>query len=491
LLKPFKIEPGYYSSVKWGGYALGLSFLRQIFLVPVFIITVGSYGYSFWLILSTVAVMITALNLGHLHYSANLINFIHHKNEDVEPEMIKIQGATYVYGLLQLLFGVIICFTPVLSYITSFPESYIVARNAGIGFILLLAAKFFLQYISMFVLRLFEPLGRINTTLKYQAIGEALDLAATLSAIYITRSIFYTCLAVFIVNIIFSVIIIFYVAKHVPFKLPFLKNVSLAGSYGIIKGSVVMNSSFLIEKVYDVGLNLVVVRVFGASAVPLFTTGRVLTNIFYRLCTVMVIPLFPVIQKDYALDNRDAIMRKMKIFWTLLSVTIIFGITIGMPFLPYVYSLWTHNKLQFNLSIICYLFMAVSFQNFVMIVNEFFKKANLSKQILFYNIAKSVITITALVVFGYYNYLPGLGIALFIADALCSVYSMLILLGLFKDKITARILLTYLLPVILFCISLMCYLYTQNYWVFLLCNIVILFFFNRKKDLFKNIKKAA
>lgn len=490
-MKPFKIEPGYYSSVKWGGYALGLSFLRQIFLVPVFIITVGSYGYSFWLILSTVAVMITALNLGHLNYSANLINFIYHKNEDVAPEIIKIQGATFIYGLLQLLLGIIICFTPVLSYITSFPESYITAHNAGAGFILLLAGKFFLQYIGMFVLRLFEPLGRINTTLKYQAIGEALDLVATLGAIYVTGSIFYTCLAVFIVNIVFGIVILFYVANYVPFKLPFLKNLNPLDSYRFIKGSIVMNSSFMVEKVYDVGLNLVVVRVFGANTVPLFATGRVLTNIFYRLCTVTVIPLFPVIQKDYALNKQDAIIHKVKIFWSLLTILLILGITIGMPFLPYVYDLWTHNKLQFNLSIICYLFMAVSFQNFVMIVNEFFKKANFSKQILIYNISKSAITIAAIMVFGYYNYLPGLGLALFIADVLCSVYSMLILLSLFKDKITARMLLTYLLPVILFCVSLMCYLYTQYYWVFLLSNISILFFFNRKNDIFKNIKKAV
>jgi hypothetical protein len=487
-LSPFKIESGYFSSVKWGTYAIGLSFLRQIFLVPVFIITVGSYGYSFWLILSTIVIMITALNLGHLHYSANLLNFIYHKKEDVGQEMVKIQSASLIYGLLQLLVGICICYPPVFSYISGFPENYIRLNNTGIAFILLLAGKFFLQYTSAFTLRLFEPVGRINTTLKYQAIGEAADLAATIITIYFTRSIFYTCLVVFLVNIAFTILTTIFVSNNVPFNIAHDKGLRFTNPLSMLRGSFVLNTSFLVEKIYEAGLNLIVVRVFGTAVVPLFTTSRVLTNIFYRICTVMVVPLFPVIQKEYALDNQDSIISKMKVFWSLLSMALIVCITIGMPLLPYIYNLWTHNKLEFNLSIICFLFMAVSFQNFGMIINEFFKKTNLSKQILTFNVLKCVITIATLSLFGYYSYLAGLGLALFIAEMVCAFYSILILIGIFKNKISVRVIATYLVPVILFCLSLSFYLYKENYWLFLLFNSAILFF-TRKKDIFNTLKR--
>lgn len=489
MLNFIKSGAGYFNSVKWGSYGVIISFLRQICLVPVFIFTVGSYGYSFWLILSTIVILVTGLSLGHLHYSSNLVNITYHKKGDVSNEILKIQGANYTYMLLQIVIGVLLSFTPVLSLVSSFPKSYIQANHAGIGFFLLLVGKVFFQYCSLFVLRLFEPIGRINTTLKYQAIAELVDFLTILITIFTTHSIFYTCIAVFVSNIIYSVAVMIYVSKNVPYKLE-LKQSNFPESYRFIKTSFSLNASFLVEKIYEVGLNLIIVRVFNTALLPVFTTSRVLTNIFYRICIVMVIPLFPDIQKKFALNEYGYIVHKMKLFWSILSMLIIICITAGLPLLPYIYSLWTGNKLAFNLPIVCFLFMAVSFQNFGMIINEFFKKTNFSKQILILNTIKSVITIGAIVVFGQLGYLPGLGIALLLGELLCLLYSMSVLRGIFKNKITTRVLINYLLPVVLFCVSVLIYLCILNYWVFLACNLAIVVFCNYKSDNFKNIKNS-
>lgn len=489
MLNFFKPEARYFNSVKWGSYSVIISFLRQICLVPVFILTVGSYGYSFWLILSTLVILLTSLSLGHLHYSSNLINITYHKKGNVDNELLKIQGANYTYILIQILLGVILSFTPVLSLVSSFPAGYIRVHQAGIGFFLLLVGKIFFQYSSLFVLRLFEPVGRINTTLKYQAIGDMFEFLTILVTVFTTRSIFYTCIAVFVSNVIYSVVIILYVSKNVPFKLV-LKKSNFPESYRFIKNSFSLNASFLIEKVYETGLNLIIVRVFNTTLLPVFTTSRVLTNIFYRICTVMVIPLFPDIQKKFALNEYGYVVNKIKIFWSILSLFIIVCVTIGLPLLPYIYSLWTGDKLTFNLQIVCFLFMAISFQNFGMIINEFFKKTNFSKQILILNIIKSVVTVTAIVLFGRINYLPGLGIALLLGELLCLLYSIYVFRSIFKNKITIKVLINYLLPVVLFCISLLIYLWLLNYWVFLLSNLVIIIFCNYKSNNFKNIKKS-
>jgi O-antigen/teichoic acid export membrane protein len=487
LLNFFKSGAGYFNSVKWGSYAVVISFLRQICLVPVFIFTVGSYGYSFWLILSTIVTLVTALSLGHLHYSSNLINISYHKKGDVDNEFLKIQGANYIYIVLQLLLGVILSFTPVLSLVSSFPVNYLEANHAGYAFLFLLIGKIIYQYCGLFVLRLFEPIGRINTTLKYQAIGDMVDFLAILTMIFATHSIFYTCIAVFISNVSFSVIMMVYVSRKAPFKLT-LKKSNFADSHRFIKTSFSLNASFLIEKVYETGLNLIIVRVFSPAILPVFTTSRILTNIFYRICTVMVVPLFPDIQKEFALNNYSYIIDKMKVFWTVLSLFIIICISIGLPLLPYIYSIWTSNKLSFNIQLICLLFMAVSFQNFGMIISEFFKRTNFSRQILIFNTIKSVITIAAIVAFGNAAYLPGLGVALLLGELLCVIYSMGVLRGIFKNNVTLNVLLSYMLPIVLFCASLLFYIWILNYWLFLFCDLIIIIICMYKNDNFVKLK---
>lgn len=484
----FKRGSGYFNSVKWGSYAIAISLFRQLCLVPVFIIAIGDVGYSFWILLSTLVTLLTALNLGHLHYSSNLININYHINGNADDEVERIQGANYIYIIVQLAIGLLFCTTPVLSFITSFSQSYIQEHHAGLSFFLLLTGRIFYQYSGSFILRLLEPLGRIDTALKYQAIGELIDFVTILAAVFFTRSIFFTCVAACISNIVFSAAIVVFVSKNVPFKIA-VRKLNLKKSYRFIKSSFSLNSSFLIERAYDTGLNLIVVRVFGTSILPVFTTSRILTNIFYRVCWVLVIPLFPDIQKKFALKEYGYIVDRIKIFWSILSILIVFGVTVSLPFLPYIYSLWTHNKLGFNLYIVSFLFMAVSFQNFGMIINEFFKKTNFSKQILVLNTIKSVVTIVAIVVFGWLMYTPGMGLALVIGELLCLVYSMQVLTGIFKGNISWPVVGTYIMPIFLFCVSLLFYLWQLNYWAFAIFNSMIIIYCVYKNNNFKGLKE--
>jgi len=487
LLNIFKSGAGYFNSVKWGSYAIAISLIRQLCLVPVFIISVGEYGYSFWIILSTIVTLLTALNLGHLHYSSNLINITYHLNGVVDDEIRKIQGANYIYIALQIIIGVLFSFTPILSSITSFPIHFISQNHGGIGFLLLLTGRICFQYSGLFILRLLEPVGRIKTTLKFQAIGEMIDFATIAGTIFFTGSIFLTCVAAFISNLLYTLAMSILVSRNVPFKIA-MKSADISGSLPFIKSSFSLNSSFLIERAYDTGLNLIIIRVFNASVLPIFTTSRVLTNIFYRICWVMVIPLFPDIQKRFALKDLEYVLDKIKLFWSFVSVFIIISVTLALPFLPYIYSIWTHNKLGFNIYVVCFLFMAVSFQNFGMIINEFFKKTNFSKQILILNTIKCSVTISAIAIFGLIAYQPGMAIALIFGELLCLIYSVHILIRIFSGKISWGVVTSYSLPILFFCFSLLIYLWKFNYWVFFSLNAIIVTVYLYKNGKFKNFK---
>jgi len=361
-----------------------------------------------------------------------------------------------------------------LSALSTFSVDYIISNNGQYSLLLLVLGKVIFQYNNLFLLRIFEPLGKIKTTIKYQTIGELFDFAVTVAAIYITKSIFITCAAIFASNMLFSVFTLLYIKANVPFSIPFFNGLSVQKSWWVVKKSFLLTCSFLVEKVNENGINLLIPNLFATSILPVFTTSRVISNSVFRVSNAAVIPLMPDIQKHFSLANPQYIINRMVSFWKISGFVIIAGVTVVLPLLPYIYTKWTGDKLEFNLSIVCYLIMAVSIQNFGMIINEFFKKTNYSTQIFIYNVIRSSLTVACLVAFGYAYYSEGLGLAILIGEVLSIVYMLAIIRNAFKANLPVLVIIRFLTPVVLFCISLSLYMLFLNYWLFLFLNILIL-----------------
>ena len=471
-----KFEPGYFNSVKWGSYSVAISFVRQILIVPVFIASVGKHDYAFWLVLFAIALMIRSINLGQLHYTSNIVNLNYHIKQDISKELLSGQGANIIYMVAQVLLGVVISYPPILAYLTHTDLEYVNNVHAQYSFIFLVFSRILLQYVSLYLLRLFEPIDKIQHSIKYQFIGETLDFLVIVGAIYFTHSILFTSLALFVFTILFSVYVYYYVKKHVPFSIPFTKGINYKESFAVIKQSATLTFSFVVEKIYEVGLNLVIVRAFAASALPQFDTNRKMSNAFYRVSNVLVTPILPSIQKEFTLKNENYILNKMSVFWRFSNAMLLLCVTVGMPFFLKIYTKWTNHEIDFNLNLICYLFMAIAFQNYSMIFIEFFKKTNLSRQMLINNIIKVIVTVIGILVFGFYNNIGGMGVALLLGEIAALVYALLVIMALFNSKPALKIFAVNLLPALLLCATLTVYIYFLNYWLLLISNSLILLY---------------
>lgn len=452
-------------------------------MVPVFLGAIGFNNYAFWLVLNAIVLMIRSLSLGQLHYISNLINLNYHTRKNIDKELLSGQGANILCISVQIIIGLAVSFPQILSVFSSFSVSYLVAAHAQSSFIFLLLSRIIFQYTNLYLLRLFEPLGKINLTIKYQFFSDLLDFIVMFIAVYFTGSIFYTCFIVFFFSLLFLIYIYFFVKKNVTFNIPLFKGINYFESFLIVKGAIFLTFSFIIEKIYEVGLNLVVVRTYATQILPQFTTNRVMSNFLYRISDVMVKPLFPGIQKEFTLNNERYILENMITFWRLSNAVLIAGITLGMPFFFGLYSFWTDNTLKFNIDLICYLFMAIAFQNYSMIFIEFFKKTNLSKQILTANSIKVGLTIGGIFLFGYLGNIPGLGIAMVIGEIVSLLYILKVITTSFKTNYAVKAFLTNLLPVIIFSIALVLYIYTQNYILLVLCNSLALVYIYKSKNI--------
>lgn len=485
MFKFLNKKSSYFGSLKWGFYSIIINFGKQILLVPAFIICVGKEDYTFWLIISTIVLMIRALNLGQLNFTSNEINLKYHIQDDIKKELMLGQGSNIILVLIQILIGIIISFPAVLSFFSSLNTSYLTAINAQFCFLFLVLSRIIYQYCTLYLLRLFEPIGKINITVKYQTIGELVDFIVTVIVVYFTHSLLWTCFSIFISNLLFSGFLFYYVKKNLPFNVPIFEGINYVQSFVLIKKSMLFSVSFIIEKVYEIGLNLVVVKTFSSAIVPLFSTNRVMSNSALKVSSVMAVPLMPDIQKQYSLQNEALITKKMIVFWKISGSIIMLSITIVLPFLPFLYKIWTANKIEFNFFLIAYLMMAIVFQNYATIFIEFLKKTNLSVQMLFYNIIKVISCVIGLFFAGQYDNHSGIGLALLMGEILGIVYLIVIMASVFNGQLNFNLYLQSLMPLILFSISTLCYMYHKQYMLFVIPNLCVIGYMNL--DFFKKI----
>lgn len=483
------LKTDYFKSLKWGFSSIIINFFKQIILVPIFISCVGKDFYSFWLIISAIVFMIRAINLGQLNYSSNVINLSYHIKSDIKEELAVSQGANLMMLFLQFFVGLVISSQFILGHITNYESAFLTNVNAQLCVVFLVVSTILYQYSTLYLLRLFEPLGKINLTIKYQTIGEFFDFVVTALSIYFTRSILLTCFAVFIFNILYSVSIFYFIKKRVPFEIPLFRNLDLKKSFEQIRKSFLLCISFLIEKIYEIGINLVVVRVFSSALLPVFTTSRVLSNSSLKVSNTMTIPIMPSIQKQFALEEKHLILQKISLFWRISGTLLMSCMTVAIPFIPYLYKLWTVNQIEFNMKLLFFLLIAILFQNHAMILTEFLKKTNLSRQILVYNLIKVPTTVIFILISGIYNKgIHFVGIGLLAGELTGLTYLLIIMSILFNGFKPWKEIIKNLLPILLFTITFTIYLFASNYLIFLISNILILLMNNfmfLKKNLLK------
>ncbi|WP_348713002.1 hypothetical protein [Tenacibaculum sp. 190524A05c] len=382
-----------------------------------------------------------------------------------------------------MILAILVSFPEVIQLYTQYGYNEIIDVKAQYSIFFLIISTVVYQYASLFLLRLLEPVGKINLTIKYQAIGELLTLLVTGLVIYFTKSIFNTCLVMFIMNIFYCIYLYFYVRKELPFSLFMTKGFSIVQGLKIIKESFLLSISFVIEKVYEIGLNLFVAKLFSPTVLTMFSTNRVMSNASVKVSNIITIPLLPDMQKQFALKDKTGIILKMKKFWNVTSLLIVVFLVLVLPFIEPLFNIWTRGEIEYNNKLVVYMFIAIVFQNYSTIIVELMKKTNLSIEILIYNLVKVLVIICMFYFSSMNSFIEGLGLSLFVGE-LVSLF--LISYILYKRVINFMFFKEFLktiFPLLLFASSMLIYAEINDYYFLFVFNLVVIFLFNRKRIL--------
>ncbi|WP_307184269.1 hypothetical protein [Sphingobacterium zeae] len=448
-------------SLQWGVSSIVINFFKQILFVPIFIQSVGKDGYAFWLIISAIVLMVRAINLGQLYYSSNVINLSYHQGKDVNEAINTGQGASLVMMLFQVLVTFILCSKTILRSFLDYNDLQFSELKVGESLFYLSISLIIYQYTTMFMVRFFEPLGKVNITIKHQTLGELYDFIVTIVGIYFTKSVYYTCIFLLIGKCLQSIYLFFYCKKNLPFDLKFNFNqFDLSKSFDAIKKSFILSISFIIEKIYEIGLSLVVSRAYNSLTVTLFGTNRIISNSALRVSNIATTPLMPNLQKYFSLNQKTQILDLISSFWKLSGNLLIVGIVVFTPIIPRIFNIWTLGKIDFNIQLLAFLLIAILFQNYSMILSEFIKRVNMGKIILIYNIIKISITVSVLFLGGYINNVVYLGLSLALGEITSLIFLIYCVSRLFEGREFLSIAIKYILPLVIF--STLYFLYSCN-----------------------------
>ncbi len=486
MLKKIESKIRHFDSFKWGFVLVFVNIVKQIILVPFFLSGVGKEQYSLWLIFASIIFLIRAINLGQLNYSSNIININYHLKSDLKEEIAASLGSNFILIFVQILVGVIISMPYFLKIITGFSMDKILEFNSSFVFILLLLTRISHQFFSLFYLRLLEPLGKISKKIKYDAIGEFVDIIATMLLIFLTKNLLFIALGVLIFNLIYFFISYNFLkfqlkSFFVDIKIDFYKSIE------VIVNSTSLLLSFIIEKLYENGLNIFITSFYSPLKVPLFSTTRTISNLSMRCSLVISEPLMPNLQKNFSNKDFEGIFDNFIYYWkiTFLPILIIFSLL--LPFVEDLYVYWTLGEITFNYKLFVWIFLSVFFLNYSSVISQFFRRTNYAKQLIFFNLVKTIVTLTVLYFYGITDNITGAGIAVFAGEFLSSSIIITMIYKIYGKEFFLRIF-KYFLICIVFSINSILFLELKNYVLFIAINFLIIiynvkaYFFNTKNN---------
>jgi O-antigen/teichoic acid export membrane protein len=369
-----------------------------------------------------------------------------------------------------------------LSSLTQFDLNFIEVNSGSLIFIMLMLVRIPNQFVMLFYVRLYEPIGDIHKSLKYQMLNVGIEVFFTLLILVLTRNLLYVSIGLVIVVNLFNIVIISKITKELNLNLK-ISLIKISDFFITIKNSFLLSIGFVIEKIYENGLNAVVSKAYLPEFVPLFGTGRVLSNSALKFSNVASEPLMPNIQKSFALNDVKSINNFFFKYWRITSNFSIVFIVVLIPFLEKLFNIWTKNKLEFNLILIVSLLASMLLQNYSMILNQFIRRTNNSKLLIYYNLIKVSLTLLCLFLFGKNLFVWGLGVSLLIGEFISCIFLVLsfkksLFIGNIKEVFTFFLLLT------IMSIILIIYSFNQNFLLLVLSALLIIFLMN-----FKFIKK--
>jgi O-antigen/teichoic acid export membrane protein len=404
-----------------GGISFVLSAGLGFVSVPICLHAWGPDRYGTWLALQAGFLMLRTIDNGYLGYVGNEINVLFHADK---PRMRRGLASAFPVslglGLLQVAIWSMLAGTHHLQWLLGVGDAsvarYELASALGV---LIIAWTLSGSYIAI-VTRILVPIGLMHHAGVLALVLQLSQTAAVMVAAELRATVLHAAALYAGVQVVVSVATAIYLRRKASEFYPWWRGPDVSTGVRDLGRSLALTASGLGQQATLSGSVLLVTSAFGASIVPLFTTTRTLSNLWGSLNSVLANALVPDLARYHSTAEPDKLFKAFQAQWFFGNLGVSATMLLFLPFAEAFYTRWTRG-LRWSWPLFLLMLSSVCFTNFGSALNVYLYGIN--------NLRSQVVTTTvraALVFALSFALVPslgleGVGIALLVAELVCSV----------------------------------------------------------------------
>jgi len=357
------IERRAFAGAVAGGANFFVTLLQSVILVPIILSAWTREQYGIWLSLSSLAVMLATLDLGHQNYVGNQYNkILHLVGDGIKPMLASGVKMACLLGGIQLAIALVLVATDFLPSIIGL-HGQKENLNLNLAFLLIIFTSVFIGSIGGIVTRVYIPYGKYAES-QWLGVGQRLgQFGVTVLVVAAGGYLLSYSIGNFLFMMSYAAFGYIYLYRTFPHLYPWWSGGSWKIAFRNFTCSLVLTANAIVAQMANSGLTLLLASQFTVEMVPLFTTVRTVANIFSQASMVLTNPLLPDLVRFHVNGEIGKLRHAFQACWFSGGAIINVGLVVAVPFIPKVYQIWTHGKLSFDVGLFALLAWSVALRS--------------------------------------------------------------------------------------------------------------------------------
>jgi O-antigen/teichoic acid export membrane protein len=398
------------------------SLLQTLITVPVLLKYWGNSTYGTWLVLFAGFNLLQTLDLGHQNFVGNQLNVVYHKDKDqFKATLGSSLLIAYFLGAIELFACLALIYSNKLHLLLGITPREIADSHSAMGLVLLMVMWLTFGSVGGIIVRIMIPAGMLYESQWLGILTRLTQFLSVISVAFLGGSILDACFWYAVLQSVMSFLILWYIKVKLPGFFPWWRLADWRTGFGNFKRSLVLTFNSIAQQLANNGLTIFIATLFSAALLPSFSTLRTLTNTAGAVTTIIITALLPDLIRFHATLEKDKLLSTINANWFISGIAVNSGILLMLPFVEYLYRLWTKGNLQFNPSLFLLLAVTISLANFGAGLNTYLMGINdLSSQTII-TIARVVSLFLVSYAFSANYGLVSIGIGCVVSETIASV----------------------------------------------------------------------
>ena len=327
-------------------FGMGVSFLNQIAMVPLFIMYWGIDKYADWILITALSSFFAMTDMGLNRASNN--EFVIKYNQKDYDTCLKLQTNAFLFVLS--VFGVFLLISVLIFALWGFKGilgvEHFTEKETSVGFVLLLCEVFAMMYGRVYH-GIFRAISRTHIVIVADNLIRMAELIILFCGIFFKMDII-LMLTLYLIPSITGILFKHFSSRKTFASGLYLRNFDRAVFKSIVKPSLAFMFFPLGQAVSSQGMVFVVNILLGGAFLVVFTTTRTLVNFLRQMMNMLSTSINPEICAAYGRKDYKTILniynKSLVITFAATLLCIILLVFTGKT----IYMEWTKHAIVFN-----------------------------------------------------------------------------------------------------------------------------------------------